>query len=258
MDEAAAAGTPDDLKAWRKAQRTALLEKRAALPEATHRAWSEAIAGHLEAAFDLLGGLAIGFYWPHQGEFDARFALRRWRERGALAALPVVVRFGAPLEFRAWWPGAPMRRGVYDIPFPDATPLVHPQAVLMPPVGFDAGGFRMGYGAGFFDRTLAALVPQPLKIGVAFELSRMPTIHPQAHDVPMDFIVTEAGIFANGAGGLRQVGADAAATLAARIVAERRLDAVGNDAARAAAGTPTRRASPTCLLDDLDEDGRVS
>lgn len=258
MEHGEPADAPADLKEWRKARRTALLERRGAVAEAQHRQWSEAIAHHLEAGFDLLGRLAIGFYWPHQGEFDARFPVRRWRERGALAALPVVVRFGAPLEFRAWWPGAPMRRGVYDIPFPDATPLVHPQAVLMPPVGFDARGFRMGYGAGFFDRTLAALDPHPLKIGVAFELARMPTIHPQAHDVPMDFVVTEAGIHANGEGGLRRVEAAEAANLAARIVTERGLSAVRNDAARAAAATPVKRVSPTCLLDDLDGDGRAS
>ena len=74
------------------------------------------------------------------------------------------------------------------------TPTVVPDAVLMPPVGFDGAGYRLGYGGGYFDRTLASLSPRPLAIGVARELSRMETIRPQSWDVPMDFVITEEGI----------------------------------------------------------------
>ena len=70
----------------------------------------------------------------------------------------------------------------------------------MPLVGFDAQGYRLGYGGGYFDRTLAALARKPLTIGVGFEFARLPTIRPQPHDIPMDFIVTEAG---SGGGGRR-------------------------------------------------------
>ena len=101
----------------------------------------------------------------------------------------------SPLQFREWWRGALMTRGVFDLPVPDGTELLTPQALLIPPVGFDAQGYRLCYGGGYFDRTLAALDPQPLKIGVAFELSRMPTIRPQAHDIAMDCIVTEAALY---------------------------------------------------------------
>jgi 5,10-methenyltetrahydrofolate synthetase len=147
----------------------------------------------------------VGFCWPYRGEFDPRFAVRRLRENGARAALPRVVARGAPLQFQTWWPGAPLRRGVLGIPVPDGTEPLKPQALLVPPVGFDACGYRLGYGAGYFDRTLAAAAPRPLAIAVAFELARMPTIHPQPHDVPMDFVVTEAGVHWVGEGGLVRV-----------------------------------------------------
>jgi 5-formyltetrahydrofolate cyclo-ligase len=211
-----------DLKDWRKALRAGLIARRAAVPAAQHHDWSEAITASLVSGFPLLGGLAIGFYWPMQGEFDSRFAIRRFREAGAVAALPVVVQKQAPLQFREWWPGVATGRGVFDLPVPEGTRVVVPQAVLMPPVGFDARGYRLGYGGGYFDRTLASITPQPLKIGVAFELSRIDTIHPQDYDIPMDFIVTEAGIHEVTPQGLRwldsaaQAAACAEALLAAR------------------------------------------
>jgi 5,10-methenyltetrahydrofolate synthetase len=88
-----------------------------------------------------------------------------------------------------------MARGVYDIPVPQDTAVVLPQALIMPPVGFDANGFRLGYGGGFYDRTLASLPPRPLTIGVAYELSRVDSICPQDFDLAMDYVVTERGIF---------------------------------------------------------------
>ena len=181
-----------ELKAWRRAQRQRLLALRIALPPDQHRAASQAITDRLLAAFPSLHerGVIAG-YWPWKAEFDPRHALRHWRERGARLALPVVVAKGAPLQFRAWWPGAPMTRGLFDMPVPDGTELLTPQALLMPPVGFDAQLFRLGYGGGFYDRTLAGLPAATLKIGVAFELSRMATVRPQAHDIGMDCIVTE-------------------------------------------------------------------
>jgi 5,10-methenyltetrahydrofolate synthetase len=157
------------------------------------------------AGFPILKSMVVGFCWPFQREFDSRFAIREFRRQGAVAALPVVVQRGAPLQFRQWWPGAPVARGVFDLPVPDGTAVVQPQALLIPPVGFDAQGYRLGYGGGYFDRTLAMISPQPLKIGVAFELSRIATIHPQSYDVPMDFIVTETGISHVGKDGLEDI-----------------------------------------------------
>ncbi len=119
-----------------------------------------------------------------------------FRAEGGRSALPEVVQKATPLRFRQWWPGVPMAPGVYDIPVPQGTDVVTPDALLVPPVGFDAAGYRIGYGGGFYDRTLAAASPRPLTIGVAYEISRLPSIYPQAHDQPVDYLVTERGVFA--------------------------------------------------------------
>jgi 5-formyltetrahydrofolate cyclo-ligase len=196
---------PDDVKEWRKATRTELLAQRQTVLPEQRLAWNATITASLSQAFPELGGLIVSFYWPFKGEFDPRFFVRDIRQRGARAALPVVVRKAAPLEFREWWPGVPMKKGVFDLPVPDGTLVVTPQAMLIPPVGFDAQGYRLGYGGGYFDRTLAALPDKPFKIGVAFELSRMSTIHPQPHDIAMDFVVTEAGVHAVDNGHLKRL-----------------------------------------------------
>ena len=184
---------PDDVRQWRKAERARLLALREAMAADERRAHNETITRRLIDGFPQLAGMTVGFYWPLRGEFDARVAMLHFRKLGARTALPVVVQKGAPLQFRLWWPGAPTTVGVYDLPVPE-TEVVVPQALLMPPIGFDAQCYRLGYGGGFFDRTLAAMSPQPLKIGVAFELSRMATIRPQPHDIPMDLVITERGI----------------------------------------------------------------
>ena len=184
---------PDDVRQWRKAERARLLALREAVPAEARRANAERITERVIAGFPQLARMTFGFYWPLRGEYDARVVAMHFRKLGARTALPVVVQKAAPLQFRLWWPGAPTTVGVYDLPVPE-TEVVVPQAVLMPPIGFDGECYRLGYGGGFFDRTLAALSPQPLKIGVAFELSRVPTIRPQPHDIPMDCVVTEHGI----------------------------------------------------------------
>lgn len=184
-----------ELQAWRDARRRELTVARCAVPVALRRQWNDAITQRLQAQFPALRSLVVGGYWPFRGEFDPRFALRHWRQGGARTALPMVVARNAPLQFREWWPGAPMRRSTLGLPVPDGTEWLTPQAVLIPPLGFDAHGYRLGYGGGYFDRTLAARPEQPLKIGVAFELSRMATIRPQWHDIAMDYIVTELALY---------------------------------------------------------------
>ena len=185
-----------EIKAWRKAQRAELIARRGAAAEAERKAWNERITAHLVAGFDIPSEANIGFCWPYKGEFDARRAVRRWRENDVAAALPEVVDKKGPLQFRKWWPGAPMRLGVYDIPVPDGTQIVVPDMAFVPMNGFDERGFRLGYGGGYFDRTLAADGRRMIAIGVSYEMLRLPTIYPQPHDVPMDFVVTEAGIYA--------------------------------------------------------------
>jgi 5,10-methenyltetrahydrofolate synthetase len=185
----------DDIKTWKAALRKELLARRTAVSDTDRAAWNAAITRHLIDGFPQLAGLTTGIYWPYQGEFDPRLAMHHFRSLGAMSALPEVVNKGEPLQFRQWWPGVAMTTGVYDIPVPDGTGVVVPQALIMPPVGFDGAGFRLGYGGGFYDRTLASIAPRPLTIGVAYELSRVETIRPQAFDLAMDYVVTERGIF---------------------------------------------------------------
>jgi len=216
-----------ELAQWRKAERAALIARRMAVSEAGRAVWDRAIEGSLRAGFGVLADLAIGLCWPFQGEFDARPIGVEFRARGATLALPVVIAKATPLEFREWWPQAPMQVGVYDLPIPVGTPRVSPQAMLIPVVGIGSVGDRLGYGGGFYDRTLASLSPRPLTIALAYELSRIPTTHPQDHDVLMDFIITESGIEAAVPGGLEAVSADEARRRAAALLAERRGEVAG-------------------------------
>jgi 5,10-methenyltetrahydrofolate synthetase len=96
--------------------------------------------------------------------------------------------------FRRWTPDTEMALDRHGIPIPATGEELRPDVVLLPLVAFDPQGFRLGYGGGYFDRTLAAMVPRPLAIGVGFELGRVADIRPQAHDIPLDATLTEAGI----------------------------------------------------------------
>jgi 5-formyltetrahydrofolate cyclo-ligase len=124
----------------------------------------------------------------------------RWLKQGAQAALPAVLAPRTALEFRRWQPGDETQPGVYKIPVPKQRHVVVPDVLLVPLVGFDPAGYRLGYGGGYYDRTLAALPAKPLVIGIGFELSRLETIYPQPHDIPMSVIVTEHGVLTPAAG----------------------------------------------------------
>lgn len=211
------------IRDWRKERRAALIARRIAVPPDTLKQWNEAITELIASGFPMLAVMTVGFCWPFKNEFDARFVIRRFRDRGAVAALPAVVAKASPLQFRTWWPGAPMTPGVYAIPVPDGTELVVPDAAIVPMNGFDEQGYRLGYGGGYFDRTLAATAPRPLAIGVGFEFARMPTIQPQPHDIAMDFVVTEAGIHAVEGSRLARIDAEECRVRAQRLCDERRL-----------------------------------
>jgi 5,10-methenyltetrahydrofolate synthetase len=182
--------------------------RRASISKEEYREWSTAITGLLEKGFPSLQKSVVGFCWPHRGEYDPRPLMDFIHESGATLALPEVVNKHEPLGFRKWWPGAPMKIGAYDIPVPDNTDPVTVRAMVIPMTGFDKRGFRLGYGSGYFDRTLVAITPRPLAIGVAFEILRVDTLHPQPHDVRMDFIVTEAGIYRPTLTGLQLISTD--------------------------------------------------
>lgn len=180
--------------AWRKAERERLLAARTALSVDERRDRAAAIADHLSAALGHLRGLTVGVYWPIRGEPSLRAWMAQIDAAGAQCALPEVVERHAPLVFRAWHPGAAMATGAWNIPVPAEGIAVQPDIVVSPVVGFDPAGYRLGYGGGFYDRTLAAMVKKPLAVGVGFAFSALATIHPLPHDIPMQFIVTEDGI----------------------------------------------------------------
>ena len=176
---------------WRKAERQRLIQERLAIDAEERGAKSNRIASRLDLAIGKVSGRIVSGYWPFRGEPD----LRNWAitviERGGRIALPVVIRKGWPLEFRIWSPGDPLERGVWNILVPSRGPSVVPDVVIAPVVGFDSANYRLGYGGGFFDRTLAAMPRRPLAIGVGYAGSRLETIRPQPHDIAMDAIVTD-------------------------------------------------------------------
>lgn len=187
---------------FRQNLRRNMIARRSALPSATHAALSAAVRKQLDEGFPALAELIVGFCWPVQNEPDLRPLILELIARGGRVALPVVVCAGAPLAFREWWPDQPLAPDRYNIPTPTDGAFLVPQAVLLPVNAFDAANYRIGYGGGFFDRTLASLSPRPLAIGVGFDFQRVESIHPQAHDLPLDAMVTESGInranYANG------------------------------------------------------------
>lgn len=188
------AQTRTDVARWRRAERARLIAERQARPVQDRQRDDAALAGRLDDllrdAVGEIGGRTLSLYWPFRGEPDLRGWAESCRTRGARIALPVVVEKARPLVFRAWDAAVPLERGVWNIPVPPASaPVLRPDIVLAPVVGLDDAMYRLGYGGGFFDRTLAGLArsgPRPLVIGVGYADQRIPTIFPLPHDIPMD------------------------------------------------------------------------
>jgi len=170
--------------------RPKLIDRRLALPGVERAAESGRITARLKGLLADPAGGVIGFYWPIRGEYDPRALMRELHAAGVRLALPVVVGKAQPLIFRPWHPGAKMARGVWDIPVPAGGDQVEPATLVVPLVGFDAESYRLGYGGGFYDRTIAAMALRPRTIGVGFACGRLSTIHPQPYDMRMDLIVT--------------------------------------------------------------------
>jgi 5,10-methenyltetrahydrofolate synthetase len=192
-----------ELSAWRKSERTRLLGERSALSEEALADLRVRIDHHIERAFpDLVHGI-FAFCWPYRNEYDVRHLAASLRRRGATTALPVVVAPKTPLIFREWKPGVELAEGPLGIPYPVGSSEVSLDHVLLPMVGWDGDGYRLGYGGGFFDRTLAALARRPRVIGIAYEQAFIKTIRPQPYDIPVDFVVTERGVYRREPQGLK-------------------------------------------------------
>jgi len=183
----------DEIKAWRRETRARLLVRRVAVRLAERERIRAVVTALLEERLPELRNGCIGFCWPFKGEVDFRRFVGDAIAGGAQAALPVVVERARPLEFWAWRPRMKLQRGIWGIPIPAERRVVRPSVLLVPLIGFDNAGYRLGYGGGYYDRTLAVTTPKPLTIGIGYTLGRLETIHPQPHDIPMDAIVTEDG-----------------------------------------------------------------
>ena len=182
----------DEVRDWRKRTRETLIAGRLALGvSALHKKGERAKLAML-AAVDLKQYPTLGIYWSMRGEIDVRDVARRHIEAGGSVALPVVVEKAAPVEFWRWRPGMGMKRGVWNIPVPMTREVLTPDACIVPLVGFDGESYRLGYGGGYYDRTLAALARRPFCIGLGYADARLPSIFPQRHDIPMNMIVTDA------------------------------------------------------------------
>ena len=183
----------EDNTGWRRAMRREMQTRRAGLSAVEHAARSAQIVEHLIRL--LTPPTIAGFCWPIKGEPDVRLVLEHWAKSGSVAALPVVIAEASPLGFRPWSSETRLEDDRYGIPTPVDGEFVTPDLLLMPLNGFDAAGYRLGYGGGYFDRTLAALSPRPLAVGVGFEINRLESIRPEIHDQRLDWIVTETGAF---------------------------------------------------------------
>lgn len=183
----------DDVLRWRKAERKRLIEARLALSADERQARSERIASLLDLVIGKFSGRVFGAYWPFRGEPDLRPLAEKVWAGGGMALFPVVVAKATPLVFRAWRSGEPLEKGVWNIPVPAQGEVAEPDVVIAPVVGYDSLCYRLGYGGGFFDRTLAAHSGKPVAIGVGYRLQKIETIRPQSYDIPMSAIVTEEG-----------------------------------------------------------------
>jgi 5,10-methenyltetrahydrofolate synthetase len=175
------------------------IARREALSAPARAALTVRLCAHLDTLLGRLAPMCLAFCWPHRAEPDLRALVSAWLagDKTRRAALPVVLDRQKPLAFRAWTPATDLVVDRYGIPHPPDGAFVAPDCVLVPLNAFDARGYRLGYGGGYFDRTLAG--SSAIAVGVGFELGRFDTVLPQAHDRPMDWIVTEQGVFRGGA-----------------------------------------------------------
>lgn len=197
MDETAARARKEELRAEAKAARARIA------PEAASAA-ARAVRDRVLAAKLVPPGAVVSGFWPIGDEFDPRPLMEALAAAGHRLCLPVVVGRGRPLAFRAWAPGDPLERAGFGLSVPrwDAPPAI-PRFLIVPLLAFDRRGYRVGYGAGYFDRTIAELrahVPGLYALGVGFALQETPEVPALAHDERLDAIATEAYLFATAMG----------------------------------------------------------
>ena len=218
-----------DKSAVKSATRKALIEQRLNLPDRLQRA--ALLQSVMRIWLFDKPDTIIGAYWPIKGEFDPLPALYRWQEdaisqspaseyvpEGDLSSpiddaietqlatqslasrsprkigLPVVDKVHKTLVFHAWYPGCPMEEDAYGIPKPKGTEVVVPTLLFVPCVGYGPNGYRLGYGGGFYDRTLATLQPQPNTVGLGYSNGWLPDFIAEPHDIPLHAILSDTGV----------------------------------------------------------------
>jgi 5-formyltetrahydrofolate cyclo-ligase len=179
------------------ALRKKLVAARQALPDRLERA----VALQQVLRVWLVGRreVSIGAYWPIKGEFDPLPALYRWTEgapEGVIRriGLPVAHRESGSLRFHVWYPGCETELDAYDIPKPKGTEEFAPEMLVVPCLGFGPGGVRLGYGGGFFERTLSSVTPRPVTVGVSYTHGFLPMLRSGPKDFPLDAMLTEDGV----------------------------------------------------------------
>ena len=183
----------------KKALRKALVEQRLNMPDRQQR--SAVLQDVMRIWLVGRPDIVIGAYWPIKGEFDPLPALHRWKEDGELLdqpqrrriGLPVVDKVHKTMVFHAWYPGCRMEDDAYGIPKPKDTEVIVPTLMFISCVGYGPGGYRLGYGGGFYDRTLAILEPRPHTVGLGYTSGFLSDFEPQAHDIALDAILNENG-----------------------------------------------------------------
>lgn len=183
-----------DEKFYRSTLRTRMKAWRRTVSAETHAAHSRRICDVLEAHFHPPPS-PFAFYYPITKEPDISPLMHEWYAAGVAVCLPRVVTPCAPLEFYLWQPDVRLSMDEAGIYAPPANPALRctPRQMFVPCLGLDQAGFRLGYGGGYYDRTLP-LLPGVKTIGVLFSGQRMEDIRPQKHDMKLDGYVTEQGL----------------------------------------------------------------
>lgn len=171
-----------------------LLDERAKLSAEKRHQLQTSVLAYVEQFLLQQKPGVLGIYWPIKGELDCRSMTDMLINAGWQLALPVINNKTKQLDFARWHEDTPMRKGIWDIPVPADPEWCKPEYFLIPLVGFDANNYRLGYGGGYYDRTLAVQQKPVTKIGVGFEMGRLASIQPDKFDIAMDIIVTETGL----------------------------------------------------------------
>ncbi len=202
----------DAIREAKKDLRVTAQRRRAEIHESESDHAGEQLSGHGVAAISglrpgAISGLRPGIvsaYHPHESEIDCLPLLTALQQAGWRIALPVVIGRGQPLEFRAWSPGDMLVPGSFGIPMPpDGTTVVEPDVMFVPMLAFDRFGYRLGYGGGFYDRTLALAreIRDVTAIGIAYAAQQIDQCPTGDYDQPLDGVVTQDGPVALAAAG---------------------------------------------------------